>query len=262
MRTRALATGRHDAHRFRGYNGRVRTPDPLGTPELTALAALIDVARLLAAPRRPYPRGSLHHVIVGVDIVGFNAPGRDDEVQLALRRALYLMLTEAFEAAAVPWHECVHEDRGDGAVVLVPAEIPAETVIGPLLTHLGAGVRRHNRLSSEIAQIRLRTAVHAGEVHRDEYGLAGRAVNDVFRLLDAPVFREMVARARAEIAVIVSDGLHDTVVRHGPGLIDPETYRPVIAVHKETRTPAWVHIPECDPVPVDTEPHVRIARPS
>lgn len=223
------------------------------------MAALADAVKLLVTaalaqsqPPRPDPgpQESQHRMILAVDIVGFNDQRRDDEVQLALRRALYLVLTQAFEAAAIPWDECVHEDRGDGVLVTIPAPVPAAVALGPLLMHLHAGVRRHNRLSSEVAQMVLRVSWHAGEVHRDEHGLAGSAVNHVFRLLEAPAFKDMAARGTSEIAVIVSNDLYDAVVRHGPGLINPETYRPVIAVLKETRTPAWVHLPSDELLPV------------
>jgi hypothetical protein len=226
----------------------MRTPDK-GPLHLAAVAALADAVKLLVTAM-DHPEWSPHRVILAVDIVGFNDESRDDEVQLALRRSLYLILAQAFEAASIDWSETVHEDRGDGAVMVLPPDVPAATVLGPLALHLRAAVRRHNRLSSEIAQIRLRVSVHAGEVHRDDHGLVGRAVNHVFRLIEAPAFKSL---ACGDIAVIVSGTLYDEVVRHGPGLIDPASYRPVIAALKETRAPAWVQTwdgPEADVVPV------------
>ncbi|MBO2449543.1 hypothetical protein J4573_20750 [Actinomadura barringtoniae] len=217
----------------------MRTPDK-GPLHLAAVAALADAVKLLVTAM-DQPEWSPHRVILAVDIVGFNDESHDDEVQLALRRALYLILTQAFEAAPIAWADTVHEDRGDGAVIVLPPDVPAATVLGPLALHLRAAVRRHNRLASEIAQISLRVSVHAGEVHRDDYGLAGRAVNHVFRLLDAPAFKAVACGATA---LIVSGTLHDDVVRHAPGLIDPATYRPVIAALKETRAPAWVQVCE------------------
>jgi class 3 adenylate cyclase len=216
------------------------------TPDHTQLGALLAaVAELLtAAQPAPAVRDPQYRLIVAVDIVGFTGQGRDDEVQVALRRALYLLLTEAFAAAGVPWENCHREDRGDGALIALPAAVSAASatvVLGPLLDHIAAGVRRHNRMASEIARLRLRAAVHAGQVRVDDYGLVGRAVNHAFRLLDAPVFKALVAGSDSCFAVIVSDELYDSTTGHA--------YRPVIAAHKETRAPAWVRFPSCPPEP-------------
>lgn len=197
-------------------------------PELAALAALADAVQLLvAAHGRTVRRGPEERLIVAADIIGFNDPRRDDEIQLALRHALHRLLD-----AALPDED--REDRGDGALLTLPADIP----IPPLLSGVRAGLRLHNRLSSEPAQMRLRVAVHRGKVHRDEYGLAGRAVNHVFRLLDAPAFKALATTT--DLAVIVSDPVYRTTLSRDPA------YEPVIAALKETRAPAWVQLtPAC-----------------
>ena len=41
-----------------------------------------------------------------------------------VHKSLYEMLETAFDRSDVPWSCCVHEDRGDGALVLVPPTIP------------------------------------------------------------------------------------------------------------------------------------------
>lgn len=67
-------------------------------------------------------RNSQHCVIFVVDIAGFAAASAgDDEVQLAVRDALYGLLIRAFSASAITWEQCFHEDRGDGALVIIPA---------------------------------------------------------------------------------------------------------------------------------------------
>ncbi len=91
--------------------------------------------------------------------------------------------------------------------------------------------------------IQLRMAVHAGQVHRDTTGLAGEAVTHVFRLLEAEQLNTSLAACGAELGVVVSSYLHQTVIRHGPGLIDPAGYRPVDVAVKQTRARAWLHIP-------------------
>jgi CRP-like cAMP-binding protein len=189
-------------------------------------------------------RRSQHCVVFAVDIAGFTDAARDDEVQLAVRRALYRLLIEAFDDALLPWDECLHEDRGDGVLVIIPAQMPSAMVVDPLVNRIRAGLRRHNRLSSTAAQIRLRIAVHIGEVHGDAHGLAGDAVNHLFRLLNATPLKDALAGSRAEAALIVSDYFFDSVVRHGPGLIDPAAFRPVTVALKRTRARGWIHLPD------------------
>ena len=40
----------------------------------------------------------------------------------------------------------------------------------------------------------------------------------------------------------MSQVIYDSAVRPGLGLIDPDAYRKVAVVNKETRTEAWLHL--------------------
>lgn len=207
--------------------------DPAGLPERPE-----RTERCATGPRR-----AQHCLLFAVDVAGFTDAKRDDEVQLAVRDALYGLLIESFNDAHLPWDQCLHEDRGDGILVIIPAKMPSATVVDPLLDHIRAGLRRYNRLASDAAAISLRVAVHIGEVHSDAHGLAGIAVNHLFRLLDAPVLRQTLAAAQADLALMVSDYFYDSVLRHGPGMIDPAAYRPVSVEVKRTRARGWIHLP-------------------
>jgi hypothetical protein len=204
-----------------------------------------------SAPRTARLHRAQHCLLFAVDVAGFTDVKRDDEVQLAVRAALYGLLIESFNDAHLPWDQCLHEDRGDGILVIIPAKMPSATVVDPLLGHIRAGLRRYNRLASDAAAISLRVAVHIGEVHSDAHGLAGIAVNHLFRLLDAPVLKRMLATARADVALIVSDYFYDSVLRHGPGMIDPAAYRPVTVEVKQTQARGWVHLPGVPPALAD-----------
>ncbi|MGI5320998.1 hypothetical protein [Actinomadura nitritigenes] len=57
-----------------------------------------------------------------VDIASFSAPYRTDMDRLEVRRIMYELLWEAFANSDVPWDECHREDRGDGALIIVPPE--------------------------------------------------------------------------------------------------------------------------------------------
>ncbi|GAA4485176.1 hypothetical protein GCM10023191_009380 [Actinoallomurus oryzae] len=204
------------------------------------------MGRLSARVLRPRPyaaKGALQCAVVAFDIAGFGDRRRDDDVQLYVRAGLYRILEESFEDAGVPWRECHREDRGDGVLVVVPALVATESLISPLTERVRAGLRRHNKLSSEPAQIRLRMALHAGHVHFDAYGVAGQTLVHAFRLLEAPTFKTAFAATGRELGCVVSDRLYDDVIRHGPGLIDPDLYHAISVSVKETEARAWVHFP-------------------
>jgi hypothetical protein len=198
---------------------------------------------MITATRMPGIGRSLQCSVVAFDIVGFGDRRRDDEVQLYVRSELYRILEQAFEAAGVPWQICYREDRGDGVLLIVPGLVSTELLISPLIDQVRAGLRRHNKLSSDAAQIRLRMALHAGHVHFDAYGVAGRTLVHAFRLLEAPAFKTAFAATGRELGFVASDRLYDDVIRHGPGLIDPEPYEPISVSVKETETRAWIYVP-------------------
>jgi hypothetical protein len=74
-------------------------------------------ALILAAIPVPRPAASWTGQICPIlltDISGFSRHSRNDEDRLNLRRIMYDLLQQAFEAARLPWREFHTEDRGDG----------------------------------------------------------------------------------------------------------------------------------------------------
>ncbi|WP_414940322.1 hypothetical protein [Amycolatopsis sp. cmx-11-51] len=72
-----------------------------------------------------------------------------------------------------------------------------------------------------------------------------------FRLLDAPVVKETLAKSPGVPAVITSGWFFDEVVRNS-AVADPATFRQVRVVVKETAAVAWVSRPD-HPCPADHE---------
>jgi hypothetical protein len=179
--------------------------------------------------------------LFAVDIVGFGEPCRDDDVRLYVHRSLYDVLEAAFDGSGVPWAACVHEDRGDGALVVVPPAISIAGLLHPIPDKLLVLLRRHNRVSCDAARIRLRVAVHVGPVHHDGHGFVGHDVNYLYRMLDAPALRRMVKEPGAEIAYITSRYVYENVVTSRPSLVSPDAFKPVTVRVKETRARAWAY---------------------
>ena len=89
----------------------------------------------------------------------------------------------------------------------------------------------------------MRLAVHAGEVHRDGYGMVGTAINVAFRLLEAGDLKQALANSPGLVALIASGWFFDEVIRHTLAS-HPETYRQVRVVVKETDESAWIRLPD------------------
>jgi hypothetical protein len=69
------------------------------------------------------------------------------------------------------------EDRGDGVLILVASEVPRSLLAERIPEGLAEALAEHNRAHGPSAWIRLRLAVHVGEVYQDEHGVVGTAVN-------------------------------------------------------------------------------------
>lgn len=186
---------------------------------------------------------AVHRTIVVVDVEGFGDHRRTSPHQVAVRAGLYQVLQQAFEQAGVSWADCEHEDRGDGVFVLVPAEIPKALFAGAMPDALVTALREHNIKHAVEARIRLRMALHAGEITYDQHGVTAVAVNLAFRLLDSAPLKTALAESPGVLAVISSGWFFGEVVRHSPAS-DAATYRPVQVTVKETSTVAWVSLPD------------------
>ena len=129
-----------------------------------------------------------------VDIAGFTRPDRDDDIRLFLHEELYRVLEQAFDGSGIPWNGCFREDRGDGALVVIPPGITAKAVIDPLPERLRSLIRRHNHVSCDAARIQLRVAAHLGPVDHDGHGFIGSDINFLFRLLDARPLKRVASK--------------------------------------------------------------------
>jgi hypothetical protein len=215
---------------------------------LTVLRALLvdrsrsGTGQLIVRAAHPVSsRYAVHRSIVVVDIEGFGDERRTNWHQVAVRDGLYRAMHEAFDHAGIPWSDCDHEDRGDGVFVLVPPEVPKGLLVEVLPLALVAALGRHNGTHKAQEQIRLRMALHAGEVSYDGHGATAAAVNLAFRLLDADTLKTALAASPGVLAIIASSWFFQEVIRHNPAC-DPVAYRRVHVKAKETATIGWIHL--------------------
>ena len=125
-------------------------------------------------------------------------------------------------------------------IILVPAAVSKADVIDLALPSLTAALHKHNSAATQAPRIRLRVAVHAGEVLRSRVGGVGTDLNLACRLVNSqPLYHELTRQPQADMVLAISDVIHQAVVRHGHRGTNPTEYSPVHVVAKEVQTHAW-----------------------
>lgn len=207
--------------------------------------------------RRPRPWATLpvHRSIFAVDIE--NSTRRTNSVKEELRQLVYRFVAEALGAAGIDDHYYDPvSDLGDGVLVLVhPAdEFPKPLLLSRLMPALASLLTAHNNGISAVEQprvLRLRAVIHAGEVHYDGKGFFGEDLDVAFRLLDAPKFKAHLRRGSAPLALVASDDIYRSVIRHGYEGIDIDEFRPLVNVTvADRRRKGWVHFPRAGGFPM------------
>ncbi|HEU5157902.1 MAG TPA: tetratricopeptide repeat protein [Streptosporangiaceae bacterium] len=189
------------------------------------------------------PTSAMHRSILCVDVENFGDRRRTDPDQAIVRAGLYGAVKDAFAAARIVWDDCHHEDRGDGVLVLVHPDVPKSALATTFLAELAEALTRHNRAHGPSARIRLRVALHAGEVRHDPHGVVGSAINFAFRLLNAGAVKSALRRSAGVLAVVASGWFYDEVIRHEPAAV-PAEYNAVRVSVKQARARAWVYAPD------------------
>jgi class 3 adenylate cyclase len=205
------------------------------------LQALAFAALIRNQPLRP-PR---RRVIVALDIE--SSTSRADPVKAELRTMLYELFDAALRTAGVSARRRgLFTDRGDGLLALIdPADetlllnlvIPAfSQLLASCNTSLSHPGERDRRL-------RVRVVMHTGNVHDNDNGYFGEALDIAFRLLDAPRAKAALATAPGPLLLVVSGDLYDSAAPHDRE-DDYATVRRLITAEvagHEYR--GWIHTP-------------------
>ena len=207
--------------------------------------------------KRPRRQMSLpvHRSILAVDIEG--STQRTNPVKEELRDEVYRLMVEALYVAGIGSHHYdPFTDRGDGLLVLLrPAdELPKPLILSRLIPILASLLVAHNSgisLADQPRVLRLRAVIHAGEVHCDEKGPFGEDLDVAFRLLDAPRFKAHLRNATVPLALVASDYIYQTIIRHGySGIVEKEFVQLVTVTVGFQRRKGWVQLPYTDGIPM------------
>jgi tetratricopeptide (TPR) repeat protein len=216
-------------------------------PDALATRALLTGARDALAKARTEPAvqhqdwPARHRAILVVDIMNFSE-ARANSDQFAMRIALYDVLKRSMADAGVPWGACAIEDRGDGVLVLIPPEVPKIRLVA-VADKLEAALRTHNAASSPGQRVRLRLAIHAGEIRVTANGVAGTAILHAFRLLAGSPVKAALLASASDVVSVVSDWFYQEVVRQD-ATEDSTGYQPVEVQVKEMVATAWIRMPK------------------
>jgi class 3 adenylate cyclase len=214
----------------------------LGMPTLQSqLQANAAAALIRNQPLRSFRR----RVIVALDIEG--STSRPDLVKAELRTMIYELFDAALRSAGIS--ACRRDrfaDRGDGLLALIdPADqalllslaVPA---FSRMLVGYNASLPDPGGLSR---RLRVRTVVHSGNVHDDDNGCFGEALDIAFRLLDATSVKEALKTAHGALLLVVSSDIHDLPSSCSSGIAGHTASRPVTIQVAGNDHRGWIHVP-------------------
>ncbi|MFB9685985.1 effector-associated domain 2-containing protein [Amycolatopsis plumensis] len=215
-------------------------------------AGLADLQRRQLVDHDPAPRGdpgrgvhsyaAAHHkTIMAVDIAGYNDPRRTMAHRLVIHDGFWKIMRTAFADAGIPWDALFRENTGDGVMIHLPTEVAKADLVAELPERMLAELRRYNEVHAAEANVRLRMALHAGEVYQGSHGTISDATSHAFRLLDAPEVKVALKESKAVLALVVSNTFYQDVVRADPAA-DTLPYRRIPIENKETKTEAWLRL--------------------
>ncbi|MGH3758997.1 hypothetical protein [Actinophytocola sp.] len=185
---------------------------------------------------------TLHWSIVLVDVADFTNPGRTAVHRQEIQHGMYTVLREAFDESGVGWASCEHEDRGDGAMVLVPANVSKKVLADLFVTRLLAALRRYNATRVAEASIAMRVVLHFGEITRNSPKADGEALNNAFRMLETKDAKTELKDSGEMLAVIASTEFYRDVIKHEPAA-EPDSYQVISAQVKGFSSEVWLRIP-------------------
>jgi hypothetical protein len=191
----------------------------------------------------------VHRSILALDIE--SSTSRPNPIKAELRHEVYRFLHTALAYARVEPEICdPFEDRGDGVLALIhPVDHAPKTYLLSrfmpelcrLLVDYNLGLPAAER---PLRQLRLRVVVHAGEIHFDDNGFFGEALDLACRLLDAPGFKKALRSVSAPAALVVSDDIYYGIVKHGYDGLREEAFGTGVVVQMAgRRRRGFVHLP-------------------
>ncbi|SCG67964.1 nucleotidyl cyclase domain-containing protein [Micromonospora coxensis] len=186
---------------------------------------------------------------ISSDIVDSSPGGYPRHSDLALAAESIMSRVEQACPNGGSW---IHRERGDGELVLVPADVPVAWVLARFLDQVRVEVGEYNRNKNAESRLRLRIGIDFGDVQVDTAGIprGGDAIVHAVRLQSCAAARDaMLAVPDAPVVAVVSDTVYQRVVPHQALGVQPRMFRRVRAhvPAKGFDATAWLHLPGYPP---------------
>ena len=216
--------------------------EQLNMPTLRSELQMLAFAALVRnQPLRPFRR----RVIVALDIEG--STSRPDPVKAELRTMLYELFDAALRSAGVSARRRGRfTDRGDGLLALID---PADqallfNLVIPVFSRLLAGYNASlPDPGGRDRQLRVRVVMHTGNVHDDDNGCFGEALDIAFRLLDAPRVKTALKAAQGPVLLVVSSDVLNPIASCCRSVTGHTASRLVTVQVAGHEYQGWIHIP-------------------
>ncbi|MFG2525005.1 hypothetical protein [Streptomyces sp. NPDC048527] len=185
-----------------------------------------------------------YRALLACDIAG--SAGRGEQRLQEIRRVLRSALSDALCVADLDERDFAYVDTGDGCRLVAPAALPKARLLFPLLPELCSRIREHNRQAGADTRLRVRAAVHAGEIRFDPDGtVSGAPFEALARLLDSAPLRHatLAGTGGTPLAAILSHHVHEETVGHGYEGLDADAFTAADVRVKEYAARAWLWYP-------------------
>ncbi|ONH52506.1 hypothetical protein CcI49_33825 [Frankia sp. CcI49] len=179
--------------------------------------------------------------VIAFDAVGYSDLNMLEQKQL--RDGLRGIIEGALSEARIP-PAPLRQDRGDGFLMVFSAATPKARIVADFVRELGITLNEYNATRNKLGRIRLRVAIHEGDILEHDTGWAGDTVVICARLVDSTPIRELLQRdPDADLALILSATLFDSVVARRLRGLSPGDFREVAVTVKKFSATAWLTLP-------------------
>lgn len=185
-----------------------------------------------------------YRALLACDIAG--SAGRGEQRLQEIRRVLRSALYDALSDAQLDARDFPYVDTGDGCQLVAPAALSKARLLYPLLPELCSRIREHNRHADTDTRLRVRAAVHAGEIRIDPDGtVSGAPFEALARLLDSAPLRDatLAGTSGTPVAAILSQHFYEETVGHGYEGLEADAFTGADVRVKEYAARAWLWYP-------------------
>ncbi|MFI9006968.1 hypothetical protein ACIGNX_07030 [Actinosynnema sp. NPDC053489] len=183
-------------------------------------------------------------LLVCCDLKSYGAA--DDQLQRELQELLVRTLDRAGEAAGLDRTTWSRQAKGDEEWAVLPATTPEGDVVDRYVRALDVELGKTNRYRVPEAKLRLRLAIHFGTTVQGANGYPGQDAVLVSRLLNSEPPHAALEQSTADLVVVLSESLFDSLVVPGYTTLRPEYFRRVDVRVKNFAGHGWMWLPGGD----------------